>query len=789
MEEQGIIEPTECPAWINPLRIVLKNPDEAGEKTPELRITLDLRVLNQNLIVDRHPTPNIEMFLSELQGATVFSKLDLSKAFWQVPLAEESRDLTAFMTPYGLRRFTRMVMGLASSPTAFQRIMDHVLADCVDRKQGFGAKSYLDDVILYARCQQDMDVLIDRVLHRLYVEGFRLSREKCVFSVAELTYLGHNLSAKGISPSPANVESLLKAEAPRDKVELESFLGLATYYMRFIRNFSALVSPLHDVANAVRWEWTEVANRSFIDLKSAMAETAQKSLKYFVPGGKTCVTSDASSTTLSAILSQVIDGVEAPISFFSRRLQPRELKFGVGEKEALSLIEAIERWHLYLCGTQFHVKTDHAALTTILSPHATPRVTMRIGRWASRLLMYCFTISYIPSKDNPADCLSRLPTDSRALRDCLETEPPDEIMIATTYVAPREAYDRCVDSNEFDQIKKWITTGWPGAAAIPRYWKQYYVLRDELFVDDHDCLRRGENGVLVVPEAVRQDVLNLAHAGHHGIHKTKSYLRLWAWWPGLSSDVDEFIQSCRQCAVADKTYQHQKPPPDRTIPTPVGPWMQIAIDIVGPISTLPNHQYIITLQDEFSKWPELATTKNCPSSRDVISFLRPLFTRYGVPEQVKTDGGAQFCSAEFRKFLNEQGSIHHVTTPYNSRSNAVVERFNGTVMNTVRMLRAGDEVREKLEELLMTYRAGPHSTTKVSPARLFLGREMRTRLAASCAEYQKIPPSPKSTETWPFRVGELVMVRSVINHIPKGCPKWEGPFRIQEVFGNGVIFG
>lgn len=807
MEETGVIEPTENAEWINPMRIVIKNPEEmekGGE--PDIRPTLDLRYLNGQLVIHRHPMPNIEILLSRLAGAKVFSKLDLSKAFWQVPLAEDCRDLTAFMTPNGLRRFTRMVMGSASSGPALQGIVESVLAGCEDQVRGMVILIYSDDMFLAAQTEEDLRELTRIVLKKLYDAGFRLGRDKCLFMQSELIYLGHRITKDGIAPSPENVEAIQNAAAPEDAKQLRSLLGMATYYHRFVPRFSEIVRPLHDIVNASTFVWTDEAERSFKEMKEALVETAQRNLRYFVPGGDTVVTTDASASSLSGILSQKINGVEVPVSFFSRRLHDRELKFGVGEKEALALIESCERFHLYLTWCRFTVKVDHKALVTILSPQTIPRVTMRIGRWAMRLLNYCFDIEYIPSADNPADAISRLPNSSWELRQTLDLEQPDELVVATAELrsdaTPAEVYEACRRTTEFDEIKKWTVQGWPHPARVPKNYRVYEQMKEELYLDDQGCLRRGELGVLIIPEGVRKAVLAKAHVGHPGIIRMKNQLRLWAWWPGANDDVRECLRACTRCAIADKTHQSLPPQADRSLPLPDGPWKIVAIDVMGPIETTAENRYLITLQDEYSKWPEIGSVKRSPSTRDVIQFLRPIFNRMGVPEVMKTDGGSIFNSAEFKTFLREAGSQHHVTTPYNSRSNSIVERLNGTVLSTLKMYAEQPaQATKAIEEMLCAYRSTPHTTTGESPAKLMFNREIRTSLSASVqsnpggvgtvsdprvrerVEKARGRQNPKGVART-FRIGDLVMMKC-LKPVAKGRSTWDGPYEVKVDYGHG----
>ena len=353
LEKADIIEKVDASEWISPLVVVHK-------KSGDIRLCVDLREVNKAIVEDKFPLPNIQDLFAELRGASVFSSLDLASAYHQVLLHEESRDMTTFITHDGLFRFKRVCFGLSSAPSAFQKLMSSVLRGLS------GVQCYLDDVIVYGSTQAEHDLHLREVLERLQSVGLSLNPQKCQFNLPQIRYLGHIVSAKGMEPDPSHVEAIRNAPVPTDVATLRSFLGLASYYSRFVPHFSTITEPLRMLTRKdVPFAWTPEVQHAFDKVKEIIANSV--TLHLFDPDLPAVIATDASAYGLGAVLLQQKEGTEVPVAFASRTLSEAERNYSVGEKEALACVWACEKWFQYIWGRHFILRTDHQSLTTLLS--------------------------------------------------------------------------------------------------------------------------------------------------------------------------------------------------------------------------------------------------------------------------------------------------------------------------------------------------------------------------------------------------------------------------------------
>ncbi|KAJ8353780.1 hypothetical protein SKAU_G00213470 [Synaphobranchus kaupii] len=342
-----------------------------------------------------------EELTTHFYGSTVFTKLDLRQGYLQVPLHPASRDLTAFISHAGVFRYTRMPFGLSSAPSCFQKAMNTILAGIP------GVAVYLDDIVVHAPDMSTHDERLHRVFVALLGNSLTLNSEKCSFAAAAINFVGFRLTAKGIAPLLSNVDAIHRIPEPTSASQMASFLGMTAYYLRFLPQYSQTTAPLRQLLKKEEpWNWTAACSRAFHSLKTQL--TTPPILAHFDPSSPTLVTCDASAGAVGAVLSQVQDGVERPVAFASRALNPTEQRYSVGEREALACVWACERWHLYLYGRRFNLRTDHQALTTLLSASGSGHRPLRLHRWGERLRQYDYQLRFTPGRDNVvADLLSR----------------------------------------------------------------------------------------------------------------------------------------------------------------------------------------------------------------------------------------------------------------------------------------------------------------------------------------------------------------------------------------------
>ncbi|KAJ0044064.1 hypothetical protein NL108_006172 [Boleophthalmus pectinirostris] len=393
MLELGIIEVSSS-EWCSPIVLVPK-------KDGSLRFCIDFRYLNAISNFDPYPMPRIDDLLERVGGATYITTLDLSKGYWQLALAPEAKELTAFRTPFGMYQFKVMPFGLQGAPATFQRLMDHILRDVSD----FSA-AYLDDVVVYSSNWEEHLYHLQEVLQRIRAAGLTINPRKCAVAHKEVQYLGFTIGFGRIKPQVEKMEAIRSFPVPTTKRKVRGFIGLVGWYRKFVPHFSdrtAVLTNLTKNAAPNKVRWTEECEQAFNDLKETICtEPVLHSPDFSQPF---ILQTDASQTGLGAVLIQEKEGERRPVVFLSRRLLDRETRYSTVEKECLGVKWAVDSLRYYLLGRHFVLETDHRALQWL---HKMKDANNRITGWYLSLQPYNFTVQYRPGKSNVvADCLSR----------------------------------------------------------------------------------------------------------------------------------------------------------------------------------------------------------------------------------------------------------------------------------------------------------------------------------------------------------------------------------------------
>ena len=344
------------------------------------------------------------MFLAQLSGATVFSKLDTNSGFWQIRLAEESRKLTTFITPMGRYCFNHLPFGITSAPEHFQRKMSQMLEGQKD------VVCMMDDILVYGSTQDEHDSHLISVLDKIKASGATLNEDKCQFSKKSIKFLGHIIDSNGIHPDPAKVQAIVEMKRPTNVPEVRRFMGMVHQMSKFAPHLADKAKPLRDLVSPKnQWIWTEIQQQAFDKIKQELS--SQPVLAMYNPEADTIVSADASSIGLGAVLTQKQQsGKWFPIAYASRALTPTEGRYAQIEKGALAITYACKRFQEYLIEKSFHVHTDHKPLVPIFSTKSLDELPLRVQRFRLRLLRFQFTISHIPGKElTTADTLSRAP--------------------------------------------------------------------------------------------------------------------------------------------------------------------------------------------------------------------------------------------------------------------------------------------------------------------------------------------------------------------------------------------
>ena len=704
--DQDIIEPVEhSTQWVSPVVIVPKPNDE-------IRLCVDMRMANEAIIRERHPIPTVDEVLQELTTSKVFSKIDLKWGFHQLELHPESRDVTTFVTHCGLYRYKRLMFGINAAPEIYQYEIHRVI-------QGIpGAANISDDIIVHAPTREEHDRRLRLVLSKLQSAGLTVNANKCQFGVSEMDFMGHRLTSKGLNPAKAKVEAVADAREPQNATEMRSFLGLVNYCAKFIPNFATLAEPLRKLTRKdVPFHFGPEQKQAFAALKRSL--TSADTLGYYDLDAPTKVVADASPVGLGAVLIQTHSDGPRIIAYASRSLTSVERRYSQTEKEALGLVWACERFHAYLYGIEFELVTDHKPLEVIYSPRSKP--CARIERWVLRLQQYKYKVIHIAGKANIADPLSRLLKDERPQStSTLQTEAESFVRFVAIQSTPgavttKEVERESEDDPELRDIRECIHSGqWD---QCPH--KAYIPIKDEL-CSVGQCVLRGSR--LVIPQKLRPKIVSLAHEGHLGIVGTKQNLRSKVWWPGCEKDAEKFVKTCHGCQLTSRS---DPPEPIRSTKLPTGPWVDVAVDFLGP---LPTGESILVVVDYYSRYYEYAVMKSTTAER-TVQALAEIFARHGLPATLYSDNGPQFISETFAQYMRAMGIHHHKVTPKWPQANGEVERQNQSIEKRMRIAHAeGKSWREALLTYVAVYRATPHATTGKSPAEALFGRKIRTKM-------------------------------------------------------------
>ena len=458
MEVMGVISKIQDPTpWCAGMVIVPK-------RSGAVRICVDLKPLNQSVLREVHPIPKVDETLAQLSGATVFSKLDANSGFWQIPLAEESRPLTTFITPFGKFCFNKLPFGVSSAPELFQRRMSRIL-------EGLnGVLCQMDNILVFGQNAAEHDARLTTVLKRITEVGVTLNPEKCEFAKSEVKFLGHVIDEEGIRADPDKRSAIINLSAPTNVTELRRFLGMVNQLGKFSPHISEISQPLRELLSTKKcWAWGPSQEQAFSRIKDEL--TRPTILALYNPLSPTKVSADASSYGLGAVLLQQERGTWKPIAYASRSMSETERRHAQIEKEALAATWACDKFADYLLGRSFLIETDHKPLVPLLSSKKLDSLPPRVLRFRLRLSRYDYSITHVPGKYlYSADALSRAPQASVGTLD-LQQEAEIYVQSVTANLpASTSRLDEYRDAQLSDRVcskvRGYCTSGWPPKRSI-----------------------------------------------------------------------------------------------------------------------------------------------------------------------------------------------------------------------------------------------------------------------------------------------------------------------------------
>lgn len=765
MQRADFIEPSDSP-WAAPVVMVPK-------KGGKLRFCADYRRLNEVTRKDSYPIPRIDESLDLVRGSSWFSSLDLRSGYWQVPLSPEARAKTAFSTNRGHWQFKVLCFGLCNAPATFERLMDRVL-DGIPRQQ---CLVYLDDILAHGSSFQSALGALRRVLERVAAAGLKLHPEKCHFMRREVSFLGHRVGKEGISTMEDKVGAVRDWPTPTDQRQLKSFLGLASYYRRFVRGFSSVAAPLNRLLPKDKaFTWTVECEEAFNTLKRALIEAP-----VLAPPDLTLpfiLDTDASNVGMGGVLAQVGPEGERVVAYFSKTFDKHERRYCVTRRELLAVVASVKHFKYYLGGLPFTVRTDHSALQWLMSFREPEG---QVARWLEELQPYDFTVVHrAGARHSNADAMSRRPCTADGCRHCERREGRERELRAEEGVCAtvcRASGPVCcelqtVDVAEWRQqqgrdtdlqpVLQWVEAQvrppWEEVTALSLATKGLWSKFERLRLAD-GVLQRAwkesatgeERWQVVVPKALREAVLQSTHGGvgtgHFGVTKTLRRLRQGFYWGQHKRDVEDFCRRCDNCTA-------RKGPPGRSHAQlqqfPVGaPMERVGVDVVGPFPTTDSgNRWVLTAMDYFTKWPEAYALPDQEAETIVDALTAGMFSRFGAAESIHSDQGRNFESRVFATMCERLGMHKTRTTPLHPQSDGLVERFNKTLGQQLAIVSSKHQRDwdKHLPMVLMACRSAVQDSTSCTPALLMLGREIRTPAEMAFGrplDSPHVPPGPE----------------------------------------------
>lgn len=704
---RGVLEPVRHSAWASPVVVVPK--PNGG-----IRLCCDYkRTLNPNLLRDVYPLPTIEDIFSTLADGKCFAVIDLSNAYQQLLLSESSVEVMTVNTSMGLYRVKKLPFGVATAPMIFQSVIDQIISGIE------GVTAYQDDVLISGRDEEQCRSRVLEVFARLSTYNVKVNESKCQWLVSECQYLGHKLSPTGISPTVDKVEAITNAPPPKDAEALQSWLGLVNYYHQYLPNAATVLAPLNNLTKKnVRFKWTAECQSAFEATKELLVQSS--GLSFYDPKKDLVVTCDASPYGVGSVLSMVDgEGVEKPVFFHSATLTPTQQNYSQLEREALSIIVALRRFHKYLYGRRFKIRTDHRALQFIFDPAKNiPAMTAaKLQRWAIQLSAYDYTIEYVRgSSIGNADGLSRNPlpclVDIGHINGFSVGEMDD---LLTTSLLRSSTHE----DEELAQVVRCLNHGWSPKDQKNPVLRPYFLLRVELSVEE-GILLRGHR--VVIPKVLREQVLGTLHEGHPGVSRIKLFARGLVWWPGIDNSLEAKVASCPTC---QSTRASQSVRTQAVWPRAARFWDRVHIDFFEKDKV----KYLL-LADAYSGWLECWIMSKT-DAQAVIAKLRTCFAAFSLPKVVVADNGPPFASEELTCFFKRNGIQFIHSPPYHPRSNSHAER--GVRVCKEMLKREGLDCRlpagqAQLDNVLLNYRVTPRADG-VSPYGRVFRQEANTRLS------------------------------------------------------------
>ena len=761
----GIIEPSTGP-WNFPPVLVEK------KSTKKYRLTINYQKLNNILKKNAMIPPDIEVLLDRLGGRPWKSVLDARSGYFHIPLAQESREKTAFRGTYGLYQFTRLPQGLATAPAIFQTAMNEMLGDLKDTC----ALAYMDDVIVFSSTLDEHISHLQQVFQRIQEFGLKMSLDKSKFAMLEIEFLGRIITEDGIRPDPKKIQAIQDFNQPSTQKEVMRFKGMCSFHRRLIKDFSLIMEPLQRMINDRAVRWGPEQEKAFKQMKQIMSTAP---ILRFPDFNRTFyVVCDASNYHLGALLKQKDDKKHMYIvACESRKLNSVERRYATTYREFLGILFGVTKFDRYVTGRKFIIVTDHHALCYMLKMLRPGKSA--IVRWVMNMREYDFEIEWTSGASHKeADCLSRPPgceeaadqEDETAIDErfhCLATqkyplltldqvqqvadsgwdELPKFIQSQEKQIADQSGIlmlasleeqfviqvsdmkDRQAEDGHIQGLISYLTTGEVPASIKNKHRfikkMEHYKMSDGLICRQVLSVTGDQRLCPVVPKSLYLKILQAFHdsatAGHQGIRNTMARLRERYFWEGMYKHVENYVRSCIMC-LENNIVRTAAPGELMPLPSTCLPGEILSLDTMTDLTrTKSGKSYLFVCTDRATRfvWAMAARTKEADYA---VKLLQHVIFLIGPPREVLTDNGREYTNSKFNSVCEDHQIFHGTTSRYHPQSNGQTERMNATLIQVLKKYcRRDTNWDQHLAAAVYSINTSPNSHTEIAPYVLMFG--------------------------------------------------------------------
>lgn len=669
----GFIQPSKSP-YAAPVLFVKK-------ADGSMRMCVDFRALNKQTIKNKYPLPRIEELFDQLIGARYFSKIDLRSGYHQVRIYPDDVPKTGFNTRFGHYEWLVLPFGLTNAPATFMHLMHSIFSSCLDRF----VIVFIDDILVYSRTLEQHRTHLHYVLTLLQQHKLYAKLSKCELVQTRVHFLGHYVSGEGLEVDKSKIQTIVDWPAPTNVEGVRSFLGMAGYYRKFVKNFSRIALPLTLLLQqSTSFLWDRPQQLAFDTLKKALSSTPILILPN--PALPYTVTTDASTQAIGAVLQQDHGRGLQPISYLSKKLLEAETRYPTHEQELLAIIIALKEWRHYLYGQHFTIITDHNSLQHL---HSQPHLSSRQVRWVEFLQQFDFTIQYKPGRTNTvADALSRLSLTAERLQPSLP-QPGASHSSSQAFTAAAALPITATSLTTDKDLLARITAGYsadPNLASFlvhPSPKNSPYELQDDILWTD------GQRIVIPGDPILRTKLISECHdtptSGHMGVAKTLKLLARHFYWPHMIEDVKKYVSTCMECQ-SNKATNLLPAGLLQPLPIPTRRWETVSLDLITQLPrSKSGKDCIVVFIDMLSKMVHYAATTTTVTAAQLAKiFFAEVVRHHGIPTALVSDRDARFTSNFWRELWTLLGTKLRLSSAYHPQTDGQTERANRTLEQVLR---------------------------------------------------------------------------------------------------------